>query len=110
MSGPSAMQTRDRVRRADLAALVVSGIAAAIAPLQVFLLAFALLGPLHYLTELAWLRRKQFYLRDGGVSSRAYVLLEFPLNWQTLRFLAGTKGELAKWLTRRRAGLDAEAA
>ena len=75
MSGPSAVETRDRARRADLAALVVSGVAAAIAPLQVFLLAFAVLGPLHYLTEIAWLRRKRFYLREVGVSSRAYVLL-----------------------------------
>jgi hypothetical protein len=75
MSELAAVQIRGRLRWTDLAALVVSGVAAVIAPLQVFLFSFAILGPLHYLTEIAWLRKKQFYVRDGMVSSRAYVLL-----------------------------------
>ena len=57
----------------DLAALVVSGVAAAVAPLQVFLLAYVLLGPFHYLTEIAWLKQKKFYFGDGLVSPRTYA-------------------------------------
>lgn len=68
------MQTRRLALWADLASLILSGIAAAIAPLRVFLFAFAVLGPLHYLTEIAWLRRKQFYFREGLVSQRTYVV------------------------------------
>ncbi|MES2391820.1 MAG: hypothetical protein V4555_09270 [Acidobacteriota bacterium] len=59
----------------DLAALVVSGVAAAVAPLQVFLLAYVLLGPFHYLTEIAWLKKKKFYFGDGLVSPRMYAWL-----------------------------------
>lgn len=69
------MQVQERTRRADLAALLVSAVAASIAPLQVFLFAFAVLGPLHYLTEIAWLRRKSFYLSNSLVSTRVYVFI-----------------------------------
>ena len=69
------MQSRQKFGWADLAALAVSGAAAAVAPLQVFLLAFAFLGPIHYLTEIAWLRKKKFYFDKGMVSSRIYVVL-----------------------------------
>jgi hypothetical protein len=58
---------------ADFAALLVSGVAAAIAPLQVLLLAFAFLGPFHYLTEIAWLRKKKFYFDEGLVPPSVYV-------------------------------------
>lgn len=68
------MQVQERTRWADLVALGISGVAATIAPLQVFLFAFAVLGPVHYLTEIAWLRRKQFYLKSNFVSTRVYVL------------------------------------
>lgn len=73
MSG-SAEALRTRTRWTDLAALAVSGVAAAVAPLQVFLISFAVLGPLHYLTEIAWLRKKQFYLKNSQVPGWGYVL------------------------------------
>ena len=60
---------------ADLAGLLISGVAAAIAPLQVLLLAFAFLGPFHYLTEIVWLRKKQFYFSEGLVKPPVYVAL-----------------------------------
>jgi len=63
----------------DLTALLVSGVLAALAPLQVFLLAYALLGPFHYLTEMAWLRKKEFYFREGLISSRSYTVLAVGL-------------------------------
>jgi len=69
------MQGREKIGWADFAGLVVSGVAAAVAPLQVLLLAFVFLGPFHYLTEIAWLRKKQFYFAEGMISSRIYVLL-----------------------------------
>jgi hypothetical protein len=56
-------------------ALTISAIAATVAPLQVFIFAYAFVGPLHYLTEMAWLERKEFYLGDGVVSPRIYVAI-----------------------------------
>ena len=60
---------------ANFVALLVSGVAATLAPLQVFLFAYAFIGPLHYLTEIAWLKKKGFYsdARAGLLSSPAYV-------------------------------------
>jgi hypothetical protein len=69
------MQIQERSQRADLVALVVSAVAAYVAPLQVFLFAFIVLGPLHYLTEMAWLQKKRFYLTNSVVSTRLYVFV-----------------------------------
>lgn len=84
-------------RNSDLAALLVSGVAAAAAPLQVFLLAYIVLGPMHYLTEIAWLRKKSFYFDKGVISPRGYGILA------ALLALAGavdfvTKRGLGFWL------------
>jgi hypothetical protein len=69
------MQSRRGFGWGDLAALLLSGIAATLAPLQVFLLAYVLLGPFHYLTEIAWLEKKKFYFGDGLISPRWYAIL-----------------------------------
>ena len=54
--------------RASVApALVLLAAAAAIfAPIDAFLLAFSVLGPLHYLTELAWLSRRGFFVAGAA--------------------------------------------
>jgi hypothetical protein len=56
-------------------ALVVSAVAASLAPLQVFIFVYAFVGPLHYLTEIAWLKKKDFYFGGGVVSERVYVAI-----------------------------------
>jgi len=71
LPGPN---SRRKTRYADLAALAISGVLAAFAPMQVFLFSFAVLGPLHYLTEIAWLNKKKFYLGDSAVPRWVYVL------------------------------------
>jgi hypothetical protein len=59
----------------NFAALLVSAAAASLAPLQVFIFVYAFVGPLHYLTEIAWLKKKDFYFGDGVVSQRVYVAM-----------------------------------
>jgi hypothetical protein len=54
-------------------ALVVSAVAASVAPLQTFIFVYAFVGPAHYLTEIAWLKKKDFYFSGGAVSERVYV-------------------------------------
>jgi hypothetical protein len=56
-------------------ALVLSAVAASLAPLQVFIFVYAFVGPLHYLTEIAWLKKKDFYFGGGVVSERVYVAI-----------------------------------
>ena len=54
-------------------ALVLSAVAASLAPLQVFIFVYAFVGPLHYLTEIAWLKKKDFYF-GGGVGRNGCML------------------------------------
>jgi len=57
----------------NLGVLLFSAAAAWVAPLQTFLIAYAVIGPMHYLTEIAWLRKKDFYFGDGILSPRLYL-------------------------------------
>jgi len=59
-------------RKSDFLALLLSGAAAALAPLPVFLLAFVVLGPMHYLTEIVWLQKKSFYFSEGLIAPKWY--------------------------------------
>ncbi len=41
--------------------MVIAAVLAMYKPFEVFLFAFIILGPLHYLTEISWLEKKDFY-------------------------------------------------
>ncbi len=68
------MRLRDQ-HVGNFLALVLSVIAATLAPLQTFIFVYAFVGPFHYLTEIAWLRKKEFYFGQGIVSPRLYVII-----------------------------------
>jgi hypothetical protein len=57
----------------NLWVLLFSAALAWVAPLQTFIVAYAVIGPFHYLTEIAWLRKKEFFFGDGVVSPRIYL-------------------------------------
>ena len=61
--------------RGNFLALILSATAAMLAPLQTFIFVYAFVGPLHYLTEIAWLRKKDFYFGEGLVSPRWYTAI-----------------------------------
>jgi hypothetical protein len=46
--------------------IVLSLIIAAFLPLELFLFAYAVLGPAHYLTEINWLKNQGFYTRNSN--------------------------------------------
>jgi len=52
---------RDGIERLNAALMVVSCIAAFLAPFHLFLFAYAVLGPLHYLTEISWLHDRDYF-------------------------------------------------
>jgi hypothetical protein len=70
---------RDNQHVVNLSVLLVSAAAAWFAPLQTFLLAYAIIGPFHYLTEIAWLRKKDFYFSGGVVSPRIFLAISLLL-------------------------------
>jgi hypothetical protein len=53
--------TLDRVNYLNIGLMLVSLVAAFILPFEVFLLSYAILGPLHYLTEISWLHDRQYF-------------------------------------------------
>ncbi len=60
------MSKPDRLNWANIGLMVLSGAAALVAPFHVFLFAYAVLGPLHYLTEISWLRDREFFTPSRG--------------------------------------------
>src|SRR4029077_3259419 len=51
----------DRLNWVNVCLMAVSCCAAIAAPFHLFLLAYAVLGPLHYLTEISWLHDRQYF-------------------------------------------------
>jgi hypothetical protein len=54
---------KDDVNWLNIGLMVVACGAAIAAPFQVFLGAWAILGPLHYLTEISWLHDRNYFTR-----------------------------------------------
>lgn len=46
----------------NIGLMLLSGAAAFTAPFEVFLFAYAVLGPLHYLTQIGWLHQRSYFL------------------------------------------------
>ena len=69
------------VRDVNLLNILLMGIAAAIAwerPFELFFFAYGVLGPLHYLTEISWLKERSWFAtsrRDWVLPSAASVVL-----------------------------------
>jgi hypothetical protein len=60
------MSKRESVERANAVLMVVSCAAAFVAPFHLFLFAYAILGPLHYLTEISWLHDREYFAPRKG--------------------------------------------
>ncbi|HTE06500.1 MAG TPA: hypothetical protein VK824_09910 [Planctomycetota bacterium] len=85
-------------------ALMAASLAAALAlPFELFLLAYAILGPLHYLTEISWLHDRQWFVpgrRDGWPLLACAVLV--PLGSAAVLGASGTaaldRAGIGAWL------------
>ena len=60
---PAAQPANDDVNWLNIGLMVVACAAAIIAPFHVFLFAYVVLGPLHYLTEISWLHDRKYFTR-----------------------------------------------
>ena len=54
----------NRLDVVNIGLLIVSCILAFIMPFELFLFAYGVLGPLHYLTEISWLHDKNYFSTD----------------------------------------------
>src|SRR5436190_22678250 len=46
---------------ANIALMIISCVAAFVVPFELFLFSYAVLGPLHYLTEIGWLHKRDYF-------------------------------------------------
>lgn len=53
--------TTAQVNYVNIALMLVSAIVAFIIPFELFLFSYAVLGPLHYLTEIGWLHKRKYF-------------------------------------------------
>ncbi|HEX3468532.1 MAG TPA: hypothetical protein VHT05_10670, partial [Candidatus Elarobacter sp.] len=66
-----ATKAGDRINDVNSALMVLSCIAAYAFPFELFLFSYAVLGPLHYLTEISWLRDRGYFVRRPDAQARA---------------------------------------
>jgi hypothetical protein len=57
------MNAGTRINVVNIGLMIFSCVAAFIMPFEVFLFAYAVLGPLHYLTEISWLHDRQYFTK-----------------------------------------------
>lgn len=62
MSSPPVATEHQLLNWINIGLMVAAWIAAQVAPFQVFLFAYAVLGPLHYATEISWLHDRGYFL------------------------------------------------
>ena len=76
--------------------MIVSCVAAYLLPFELFLFSYAVLGPLHYLTEISWLHRRDYF-----ATGKSDYLIFIPLSvLLTLMVVTHMEGEdAARWST-----------
>jgi hypothetical protein len=55
----------DRINFLNIGLMLISCVVALYIPFELFLFAYAVLGPAHYLTEISWLQKRRFFTRGA---------------------------------------------
>lgn len=63
-----------RIDLVNIALMVIAGAAAFVVPFELFLFSYAVLGPLHYLTEIGWLHQRSYGAGTRWVALPMFVL------------------------------------
>src|SRR5438128_4598659 len=93
----------DRINYLSIGLMIGACLAAYVFPFELFLFSYAILGPLHYLTEISWLHERKYFTESerggpGGRGPQRSSLAELPdLNVKRARNVrATTKVKQAK--------------
>src|SRR5580704_16631963 len=76
---PPVKARKDDVNWLNIGLMVVACAISIAAPFQVFLLAWSILGPLHYLTEISWLHDRNYFTRRNTARRSWLVLVIFAV-------------------------------
>jgi hypothetical protein len=66
--------TTDQVNYVNVGLMLAACVAAFLFPFELFLFSYAVLGPLHYLTEISWLHNRNYYTHEKR-ANRPWLLL-----------------------------------
>ncbi|MGN6476377.1 MAG: hypothetical protein ACTHKV_04065, partial [Flavipsychrobacter sp.] len=58
------LTTAEKTDITNILLMILSGCVAMVLPFELFLFSYAILGPLHYLTEISWLHDKKYYTKE----------------------------------------------
>ncbi len=98
----------DRINRVNIGLMLASAAVAAVLPFEVFLASYAILGPLHYLTQISWLHDRGWFttgrfdwipLAGLGLLALDAVSTQW-LSWHGTAFTALLLGVVAAWAHR----------
>lgn len=73
------MTAGDRINHLNSVLMVASCAAAFLIPFELFLLAYAVLGPLHYLTEISWIHDRSYFVGGDAAARRPRAMLAWLL-------------------------------
>lgn len=73
------MANLDRINYLNIGLMLASFAAAFALPFETFLLSYAILGPLHYLTQLSWLHDRKYFLSARRLAIPIVVLTLFSV-------------------------------
>jgi len=108
------MNAADRINYLNIGLMIVAAIAAFVLPFEVFLFSYAVLGPLHYLTEISWLHEKRYFTKHRfdyvllSLVALAIFILAFGTEWLFRNLpalfpgfasLEAVKGSSSGWIT-----------
>jgi hypothetical protein len=71
----------DRINFLNIGLMLLSCAVALFIPVELFLFAYAILGPAHYLTEISWLQKRQFFTKHKYDFGLLAVLAAFSMPW-----------------------------
>ena len=86
--------TTDRVNYLNTGLMILSCIVAFLLPFELFLFSYAILGPLHYLTEMSWLHKRQYFAPgkyDYMVLAALVLIILFPTLFKLIYHLIAAK-------------------
>jgi len=84
----------DQVNYLNIGLMILSCVIAFILPFELFLFSYAILGPLHYLTEISWLHKRQYFSpgkKDFMVLGLITVMISIPVVFNHFYRMLGPK-------------------
>jgi len=72
----------------NIGLIFISLIIAIVLPFKLFLFSYAVLGPLHYLTEINWLKEKKFFIKSKNIWIISFIGFAFLMSiYPIIKFL-----------------------